>query len=101
MHTMYETLAIRLREAYRAGPVAPLRDGLAPDDVDGAYVVQQINTAWWCSQGRPIVGRKIGLTAKTVQQQLGVDQPDFGVLFADMLVEDGGRLPAGSLLQGK
>jgi len=97
----FAEMAQRLRNAYRAGPVAPLRDGLSPVDVDGAYEVQSINTAHWLGQGRRIVGRKIGLTAKSVQQQLGVDRPDFGVLFADMQLEDGGTLPSEHLLQPK
>jgi 2-keto-4-pentenoate hydratase len=94
-------LAARLRQAYSAGPVPPLRDGLAPDDLEGAYAVQHMNTQFWLAQGRRIAGRKIGLTAKAVQAQLGVDQPDFGVLFADREVPDGGTLAASCMLQGK
>jgi 2-keto-4-pentenoate hydratase len=97
----YPALAQRLRHAYAAGPIAPLRDGLSPTDGDGAYAVQAINTEFWVAQGRKIVGRKIGLTAKAVQAQLGVDQPDFGVLFDDMLIPSGGVLNPHQALQPK
>lgn len=99
--TTHDTLAARLRVAYASGAVAPLRDGLEPADAAGAYAVQAINTRYWQSQGRRIVGRKAGLTAKAVQAQLGVDQPDFGVLFDDMRVPDGGRLDPALCLQPK
>jgi 2-keto-4-pentenoate hydratase len=99
--TTYLDLAARLRAAYTQGPVPPLRDGLDPVDVAGAYAVQTINTRFWEAQGRRIVGRKAGLTAKAVQTQLGVDQPDFGVLFDDMRVADGGTLDPAHCLQPK
>lgn len=98
---MIDALASRLRDAYAGGPVAPLRDGLDPTDAVGAYAVQSANTEHWVAQGRRIVGRKVGLTAKAVQAQLGVDQPDFGVLFADMAIADGGDLLAARVLQPK
>src|SRR5262245_46178220 len=47
------------------------------------------------------IGKKIGLTSRAVQSQLGVSQPDFGYLTSDMRIEDGGTLPRGSLIQGK
>ena len=97
----HEALAQRLRDAYAGGAVAPLRDGLEPTDVVGAYAVQELNTRFWEAQGRRIVGRKAGLTAKAVQAQLGVDQPDFGVLFDDMRVADGGALAPALCLQPK
>jgi 2-keto-4-pentenoate hydratase len=99
--TTHEDLARRLRDAYASGAVPPLRDGLDPVDTDGAYAVQEINTRHWQAQGRRIVGRKAGLTAKAVQAQLGVDQPDFGVLFEDMQVADGGILDPARALQPK
>ncbi len=97
----HATLAVRLRDAYATGAVPPLRDGLAPTDTDGAYSVQSINTRHWTESGRRIVGRKVGLTAKAVQAQLGVDQPDFGVLFDDMLLADDGVLDPDAVLQPK
>lgn len=101
MTTRHDEIARRLRVAYDVGPIPPLRDGLAPDDISGAYAVQSINTRYWVDSGRQIVGRKIGLTSKAVQAQLGVDRPDFGVLFADMQVANGGILRAKDLLQPK
>jgi len=94
-------VARQLRDAYRSGPIAPLRDDLAPGDGAGAYRIQEVNTRFWQSEGRRLVGRKIGLTAKAVQTQLGVDQPDYGALFADMEVPNGGRLDPARVLQPK
>lgn len=94
-----DMLAARLRGAYGTAPVPPLRDALAPLDADAAYAIQAANTAVWTRQGRRVVGRKVGLTARSVQVQLGVDQPDFGVLFADMAIEDGHVLRPRNVLQ--
>jgi 2-keto-4-pentenoate hydratase len=93
--------AEQLREAYISGPIPPLRDVLESGDVDGAYAVQDANTNFWVTSGRKVVGRKVGLTAKAVQVQLGVGQPDFGVLFDDMHIADGGLLLASKVLQPK
>jgi 2-keto-4-pentenoate hydratase len=101
MMTIEAEVARLLRAAYRGPPLAPLRDYLDPNDISGAYAVQAANTLHWEAQGRRIVGRKIGLTAKAVQTQLGVDQPDFGVLFDDMEIPDGGILCASKVLQPK
>jgi 2-keto-4-pentenoate hydratase len=101
MNEMFESVAGRLRAAYTEGQLPPLREALAADDVAGAYAIQDCNTAHWCAQGRRIAGRKIGLTAKSVRQQLGVSQPDSGVLFADMALADGDVLEMQRLLQGR
>jgi 2-keto-4-pentenoate hydratase len=97
----HDAAARALRDAYSKGAIAPMRQWLDPVDIAGAYAVQAINTRFWMDQGRRIVGRKAGLTAKAVQQQLGVDQPDFGVLFDDMEIKDGGTLDPARCLQPK
>lgn len=92
--------AATLAEAERRKvPCPPVRDLFAPDDVAAAYAAQRLNTEHALACGRRPVGRKIGLTSFAVQKQLGVDQPDFGVLFADMAVPADGDVPAGRLLQ--
>lgn len=97
-----EQAADRIWQAYKAGePCAPVRDLLGADDISSAYAVQQRNTARWIEEGRRLVGRKIGLTSKVVQKQLGVDQPDFGMLFADMCLADGDEIEGGRVLQAK
>lgn len=70
--------------------------------LDAAYTVAGINArARLDEPGRRIVGLKVGLTSRVVQQQLGVDQPDFGVLFDDMEFLDGDELPMARLIQPK
>lgn len=81
--------------------VTPLRDIFPGMTGEDAYAVQDFNTDRKLKSGARLVGRKIGLTARAVQKQLGVDQPDFGVLFADMAVADGEPMPWSRLMQPK
>lgn len=92
--------ADRLHDAARHGsPTAPIRDLLAPGDVAAAYAVQTINTERGIAAGRRLVGRKIGLTSLAVQKQLGVGQPDYGMLFADMARPEAVDIAIGDVLQ--
>ena len=85
-------------KAYETGqPIAPVRDRIG--GVLEAYAVQQASIDIWLKRGRKLAGQKIGLTSKAVQTQLGVDEPDFGVLFADMILDDGAEVPRGKVLQ--
>ena len=80
--------------------IAPLRDsGLT--ELDQAYAIQNINSHLRLDSGARIVGKKIGLTSKAVQKQLGVDQPDFGILFDDMEVLNGSSISIQKLMQPK
>lgn len=94
--------ADRLERAQETGEAAPpVRDILGSDDVPAAYAVQDELTRRRTSRGARVVGRKIGLTSEAVQKQLGVDQPDFGVLFDDMAYVGGDSVPIDRLIQPK
>jgi 2-keto-4-pentenoate hydratase len=80
-------------------PCAPVRDLIGTDDLDAAYAVQQGLVQGRLSGGVTVVGRKIGATSKAVQDQLGVDQPDFGYLLSDMDVSDDDPISMRTLVQ--
>lgn len=82
-------------------PIRPLRDRFPDLDVDEAYRVQWELARRRIDGGEHMVGRKVGLTAHAVQVQLGVDQPDFGILFAGMEVPTGGSVSTVRLIQPK
>ncbi|MEX3692302.1 2-keto-4-pentenoate hydratase [Paraburkholderia sp. BR14263] len=95
-------LAARLYEAEASRKVIePVRGEIALDDIATAYAVQQANVDLRVATGERIVGRKIGLTSLAVQKQLGVDQPDFGALFASMACGDAQAMPLSQLIQPK
>ncbi len=91
-----------LTRAWETGePCPPIRTLLADGDAGVAYAVQSLTTERRLASGRRLVGRKIGLTSLAVQKQLGVDQPDFGMLFDDMDVPQGQVIPWGKVMQPK
>lgn len=92
----------RLREAQsRRQAVLPVREFIPAGDVEAAYAVQRTLIADRVEAGAVITGRKIGLTSPAVQAQLGVDQPDFGVLLDTMARSEHVPIDASVLLQPK
>lgn len=96
-----EEIALAIAGAYGGSPIPPVRTRLGSEANALAYQVQALNTRRWTERGRRVVGRKVGLTSKAVQAQLGVNQPDYGVLFDDMRLADGARIAPGRLIQPK
>lgn len=73
--------------AYRSGqPVDPLIDTHPGLDIDDAYAIQQLQVKSWLDAGVTLQGHKVGLTSAAMQRQMGVDQPDYGVLRDDMFL---------------
>ncbi len=97
-----EKAALRLRMAEEtASCCAPIRELIGADNIDAAYMVQKLNAEQKLGAGIKPIGHKIGLTASVVQQQLGVDQPDFGLLWEDKQVQNGGEISVNELMQPK
>jgi 2-keto-4-pentenoate hydratase len=95
-------IAAALRNAeQKLAPIPPVAANLPQRSIAHAYAVQEANTRAALAAGRRLTGRKIGLTSLAVQKQLGVDQPDYGMLYADMEIADGDTIPAGTLIQPK
>jgi 2-keto-4-pentenoate hydratase len=90
-------------ELWRAGveraPVEPLTDRHPDLVIEDAYAIQTRVLERHLAGGARVVGRKVGLTSRPMQQMLGVDEPDYGVLLDDMVVEDGDEIPLARLLQ--
>jgi 2-keto-4-pentenoate hydratase len=97
---LHQDLADELWDADRfAKPVAPLTDRHPDLVIEDAYAIQSINIGRRTAAGQRVIGRKVGLTSRPMQEMLGVDEPDFGVLTDEMIVEDGDLIDLGRLVQ--
>jgi 2-keto-4-pentenoate hydratase len=98
--TVTHQIAEALLGAYASrAPIPPLEDKYGALGIDGAYAVQMRQVETWLRSGRRVLGRKVGLTSAAMQRQLGVAQPDFGHLLADMFFPENAAIPAGRFLQ--
>jgi len=101
MNTFEEAAKQLIRANKLKSPCSPVRFLIGETSQENAYTVQHIITQNRIENGATIVGKKIGLTSVKVQQQLGVNQPDFGMLFADMEIKTGGNLSIAKTMQPK
>lgn len=95
-------LAGELWEAEReAVPVEPITGRFPGASVEDAYGIQLEGVRLRCAAGDSVRGHKVGLTARVMQTQFGVDRPDFGHLLASMFHPEGEPLPVGSLIAAR
>jgi 2-keto-4-pentenoate hydratase len=96
-------LAAQLHRAWHERrPIQPLSETAGLTSVEEAYAVQSAWTARQLAEGESIVGRKIGLTSRAVQEQMNVEEPDYGTLWASRWVklQDGrGEVASDTFLQ--
>ncbi|OWV72714.1 2-oxo-hepta-3-ene-1,7-dioate hydratase [Rhizobium sp. R339] len=95
-----EQAALNLDEAERTRVQTGLLSLKHPEmTMDDAYAVQSAWVKKKIARGRKPIGWKIGLTSKAMQYALNIDIPDSGVLFDDMMFEDGATVPADRFIQ--
>ena len=94
-----EALAADLAQAERSRvPVSPLTAAHPDIDVVDAYEIQLINIRRRLADGATVVGHKVGLSSEAMQKMMGVDEPDYGHLLADMEVFEDVPVKAGAYL---
>ncbi|MCC9293590.1 fumarylacetoacetate hydrolase family protein [Clostridium sp. WLY-B-L2] len=82
-------------------PVGPLTEKYPNLSIEDAYHIQLAGIDMKLSQGRKIIGKKIGLTSRGMQKLLGVNEPDYGHLLDDMLILEGDTLNRSDLIAPK
>jgi 2-keto-4-pentenoate hydratase len=83
-------------------PIPPIRTAFEGEkDIKAAYKIQKLITLKKQDKGEKLIGKKIGLTSLAVQEQLGVDEPDFGILTSKMQIKNHGKLDSNQLMQPK
>src|SRR3954468_9937963 len=89
-----QAIADELATAERDRTTVPLLTARHPEmTVEDSYAVQKVWVERGLADGRRLVGRKIGLTSKVMQQATGITEPDYGAIFADMVYETGSVTP--------
>jgi 2-keto-4-pentenoate hydratase len=79
----------------------PITETYPEIDIDTAYKIQLGLIQLKDADGEKIVGKKIGLTSKAMQKMLNVDQPDYGHIFDNMVLQDGVVFRVAELIQPK
>lgn len=98
--TVHADVASALHAARRSRtPIAPLTETHPGLTVDDAYAIQQRFVDLLRDEGGSVVGWKLGLTSKPMQEMLGVYQPDFAPLVSSMVHDDGAELDLGDFIQ--
>ena len=94
-----DELAADLAQAERSRePIAPLTAAYPGIDVVDAYEIQLINIRQRVAEGARVLGHKVGLSSKAMQQMMGVDEPDYGHLLDEMQVFEDTPVKAGRYL---
>lgn len=83
-------------------PISPLRTADPDLTVQDAYRIQESLVELLLeADGGEVVGYKLGLTSRPMQEAIGVDQPDYGPVLSSMVFDDGAEISLEDYLQPK
>jgi len=94
-----EKIAIQLIEAEKTcQPMDPINDKYPDMTYDDAYKIQFKTIELKEKEGAVVVGRKIGLTSKAMQELIGLDEPDFGIIVNNKVFSEGEIIPTKNMM---
>ena len=95
-----QSLAAELELARQeAEPIESITERFPDVTVGDAYEIQRAGIQMRTDAGALVVGHKIGLSSKAMQDMLGVNEPDYGHLLDDMVINTGDSVRLGELCQ--
>src|SRR5690625_1559958 len=92
-HEQLQDIAKQLHEAENNRTMIPRLTATYPEmTVEDSYAVQGQWVQRKIDDGEKLVGRKIGLTSKVMQEATGITEPDYGAIFEDQIFENGSTI---------
>lgn len=89
-----QTAAQLLRGAeQKCEPIKQLSSTWPDITIEDAYAIQNLVQNQKMQEGRRLIGHKVGLTSKAMQRSSAIEEPDYGHLLNDMIIEDGAKVP--------
>lgn len=93
--TTISRLAKDLHQAEKDRKVIRFLSAQHPEiTIPDSYAIQRAWVDIKLTEGRKVIGHKIGLTSRAMQSMANIDEPDYGVLLDDMLYQSGAEIPA-------
>lgn len=101
--TLMPDINVLADEIYRAektgSAIQPITNMYPDISASEAYGIQLKYVRRRINDGATVRGKKIGLTSRAMQDMLGVDQPDYGHIFDDMIYSEGEKIDTGQFIQ--
>ena len=93
-HAQREQAVASLTESHRTKIQGPRPSEMFPEiKIEDSYAISSMLAEKRVAEGAKIIGHKIGLTSKAMQAASKIDEPDYGYIFDDLLIENGAQVP--------